>query len=416
MNVCNVICKKIQDLQHEMLNSDTDRLTVMEKGLSEIIRGAMQQLAQALLDSTLPQLTHGNLPCSCGSNARFVSERSITLQTLVGKVDVRQTYFQCRQCKNSITPEEELYSLTGRRYSRQALERIVLQGALQGSFEQAARELCREGIKVSRESVRTLTESAATRMNMDSSRNLFFQSKAAPSLPGRMYVSCDGLKVNTHAGWRELKLGAVYDEDKMQRIYVCRIGGPSELGGMLRNAVSSMGIKQCKDVVVIGDGALWVQGIHELHFPGSRFVLDFYHAMEHVAYCAESMFGEGVKQTRQWRERVRDMLLDGGGRRVCSYIRRLRPHVKGKCTGALDALYNYLAPREEFTQYPQYKKDNLDIGSGLIESGCKTVIAERLKRSGMRWRVINAEAMGFLRCVIFSLTEKEFDALFSMLN
>ena len=39
----------------------------------------------------------------------------------------------------------------------------------------------------------------------------------------------------------------------------------------------------------------------------------------------------------------------------------------------------------ERMRYPEFRKMNLFVGSGVIEAGCKTVIGSRLKQSGMRY-------------------------------
>ena len=49
-------------------------------------------------------------------------------------------------------------------------------------------------------------------------------------------------------------------------------------------------------------------------------------------------------------------------------------------------------------RYPRFRKQGLLIGSGVIEAGCKTVVAQRLKRSGMFWTVRGANAIVVLRC------------------
>ena len=48
--------------------------------------------------------------------------------------------------------------------------------------------------------------------------------------------------------------------------------------------------------------------------------------------------------------------------------------------------------------YPKFRKQHLFVGSGVIEAGCKTVIAHRLKQSGMFWTVRGANAVLALRC------------------
>jgi hypothetical protein len=38
------------------------------------------------------------------------------------------------------------------------------------------------------------------------------------------------------------------------------------------------------------------------------------------------------------------------------------------------------------------------VGSGAVEAGCKAVIGQRLKLSGMRWSLPGADAIIALRC------------------
>ena len=49
-------------------------------------------------------------------------------------------------------------------------------------------------------------------------------------------------------------------------------------------------------------------------------------------------------------------------------------------------------------RYPKFRGQHLFVGSGVIEAGCKTVVASRLKRSGMFWTVRGANAILALRC------------------
>src|SRR6185437_5057832 len=49
--------------------------------------------------------------------------------------------------------------------------------------------------------------------------------------------------------------------------------------------------------------------------------------------------------------------------------------------------------------YPRYVAAGWQIGSGHIEAACKTVIDERLKRSGMRWGEDGADAVCHLRAL-----------------
>jgi hypothetical protein len=53
-------------------------------------------------------------------------------------------------------------------------------------------------------------------------------------------------------------------------------------------------------------------------------------------------------------------------------------------------------------RYAEYRKKKFFVGSGVVEAGCRTVIGERLKQSGMHWSVRGANAIIALRCSILS--------------
>ncbi len=52
-------------------------------------------------------------------------------------------------------------------------------------------------------------------------------------------------------------------------------------------------------------------------------------------------------------------------------------------------------------RYPEFRRQHLFVGSGVIEAGCKTVIGSRCKQSGMFWTVRGANAILALRCCQF---------------
>ena len=53
------------------------------------------------------------------------------------------------------------------------------------------------------------------------------------------------------------------------------------------------------------------------------------------------------------------------------------------------------APR---MRYKWFRQCGLFVGSGVVEAGCKAVIGQRLKQSGMHWTVTGADAIIALRC------------------
>ena len=67
---------------------------------------------------------------------------------------------------------------------------------------------------------------------------------------------------------------------------------------------------------------------------------------------------------------------------------------------ALEA--DYFQRHAERMRYGEFRRQGLFVGSGVIEAGCRTVIASRLKRSGMFWSVRGANAITALRCARLS--------------
>lgn len=49
--------------------------------------------------------------------------------------------------------------------------------------------------------------------------------------------------------------------------------------------------------------------------------------------------------------------------------------------------------------YGNFRAEGLFVGSGVIEDGCKVLIGQRLKQSGMKWSLRGANAIIALRCV-----------------
>ena len=49
-------------------------------------------------------------------------------------------------------------------------------------------------------------------------------------------------------------------------------------------------------------------------------------------------------------------------------------------------------------RYQHYRSLGMFVGSGVVEAGCKAVIGQRLKLSGMRWSITGADSIAALRC------------------
>jgi hypothetical protein len=72
----------------------------------------------------------------------------------------------------------------------------------------------------------------------------------------------------------------------------------------------------------------------------------------------------------------------------------------------------YFRKNEHRMRYDRYRKEHLFIGSGVVEAGCRTVIGQRLKKSGMFWSPPGAQNVIDLRSALLgSHFDRDWDTL-----
>jgi hypothetical protein len=142
--------------------------------------------------------------------------------------------------------------------------------------------------------------------------------------------------------------------------------------------------------VVLSDGALWNWQLIKEHYPEAIWILDFWHAAQHLSQAAEAIFGAAPSEEKSaWFERWKTALRDdpdgvAGVVRSLLYYRN-RTKLSATARKELDAQLNYFRSHADEMQYADYVAAGLPIGSGVTEAGCKELIKARFCRSGMRW-------------------------------
>ena len=78
-------------------------------------------------------------------------------------------------------------------------------------------------------------------------------------------------------------------------------------------------------------------------------------------------------------------------------LRSFRPRTE-ELAALLRIEADYFERNAQRMRYPEFQRQKLFVGSGVVEAGCKTIIGSRLKQSGMFWTVRGANAILALRC------------------
>lgn len=136
-----------------------------------------------------------------------------------------------------------------------------------------------------------------------------------------------------------------------------------------------------------------------------QWTVDFFHACTHLGKVAESLFGPS-RQGRAWYRRMRHWLRHRTGG-VADVLRSAsqqanRRRVPAARRREFDQAYRYLRRHARWMPYAASKRARLPIGSGVTEAACKTVFAERLKRSGMTWGIAGGQVIVDLRVLVLS--------------
>jgi hypothetical protein len=224
-----------------------------------------------------------------------------------------------------------------------------------------------------------------------------------PELEGRSGRGPDG-----QAKTREVKLAAFFTQtttdaeghplrDPESTTYLASFVSSDQFGRQALQAARQRAMAQASQVIYLGDGAAWVWEIARTCFPQAMQILDYYHASEHIVTLAKVLYADpGTAQN--WAVRWQSLLYDSQLDDIFTDVRTVTTTPAEEVQRELD----YLERNRTRMDYLRYRKQGWFIGSGVVEAGCKRVIGQRLKQSGMFWTETGATAVLSLRCALLS--------------
>lgn len=203
--------------------------------------------------------------------------------------------------------------------------------------------------------------------------------------------------------YKEFKVVAFYSKDKKHQYAIGTSGNHKKLGRLMRREAARIKLTQAEVKYSIADGAGWILKQYNQQLPMlDENIVDYYHLQEHVTETSQKLFGEGTAESVAWREKIMGVVWKQGSLvmldRLGELLKALRSPAKRQ---ALKALRKYVGSRVAMTDYPSFRAEGYDCGSGPTESVCGR-LTQRLKGSGMRWDISNAEGMMALASIYYS--------------
>jgi hypothetical protein len=396
-----------------------------------VLRAGLLRLGGAMLGEVLsadPGYRGPRVGCGHGHEAVFTGYREKVIDTVLGPVTLRRAWYHCADCGHGLAPRDtELGAAEGS--MSPGLAAMNDKAAAAVPFAQAAgllEDLAGISLTVKRVERAAEASGAAIAAASRSRAGLIARRKLVPlppsPLPDKLYIVIDGTGVpvtsketagregkgaDGRARTREVKLAVFFTQDTLDATgYPVRDRASSsyiatfQTAGVFADLVKAEGIRRGADharqLTIIGDGAAWIWNLAAATFPEATCIVDLYHAREHLYSLTRSLeFMLGDRKEEWLAARLEDLdygYIDGIEAAVRAYP--LEGVKKDEASRELGYFLNN-APR---MRYHWFRSRGLFTGSGVVEAGCKTVVSQRLKQSGMHWSIAGADPIITLRC------------------
>lgn len=427
--IAKAVAKMVQDgmRQKERENQEPETMAEFEYAFREGLRQIGAEALRIFL-SGLQTTPESEITCACGGKLHYQRMRSAVTITVFGKVEYCRAYYAGCVCGEGMAPLDKRYGLEAGAISSGLAQLMALAG-IGFSFKESEKWL-KEFLlfEVSENSIRAETQQMGWLQQeceednirtSQSEQALQVRLRADRPAPKRWYGSIDAAKVrieprarkgkpvSEHEDWRDMKVGCWYQAEavppshqssrqrqKAQREgtvfrtihqqYYCDIAHVDLFGKLVWATGCQVSADLAPEVVFVCDGATWIWDMVEQYYPHAVQIVDWYHAEDRLKHVADTVFAS-LAQRQVWLAQVVEALWQG---QVEEVIRACQPLTR-KHVEAQQAI-TYFSNNSSRMRYDVFRTQGYLIGSGTIESACKQIVTQRLKRSGAQWIVEGA--------------------------
>lgn len=410
------------------------------------IETVVEELAQqqnAALEERLiqeqpdPRTNRARCP-KCGGPAHYHSTQARHVLTIHGSRRMCRRYYICGSCGHGFVPLDALLQCQAHR----ATSRVRAWEAQLASNDPFADVpgtlLLLRGLVVSESTVERTTIEVGTALRAAPTQASGGPEKQAPVAPtaspgggeppgrqpvrrgpgvARLYLGLDGAFCPLREPWckdgsrgklvcryGEAKVGVIYqtyqrdglDEGVRWCAYTATLQPIAAFTPEVVALARAHGSDRAQELVVLGDGAEWIWNLATRHFPGAVQIVDYWHMTEHLYAVANARFGAGSDAGKQWVSDCQWYLDHDLPTSVLNKIAEWEPETEAD-RKLREREHGYFEKNQERMRYQSFLARGYHIGSGVIESGCKRLVTQRMKEAGMHWREETAEAVLAIR-------------------
>jgi len=405
-------------------------LAEMEEALALVKRELGEQLQRLWIEQQEKDTPNRTDCATCAGVARFCGDRERQVVTRHGDLCFTRRYYHCPRCQGGFAPLDRRLGLDRQATSGQVRAWLADLGS-DGAFETAACRLERlTDVRVSESTALRTTVEVGRRLREEEMQEAerILGGEAVPRRtrwhPQRLYVSLDGSMTPLrdawkrdgslgalHCRWGECKTAVCFETrlDKQgrpvaaRRQYTATMEPVEQFEKLVVGLAYHCGSDQAVEKVVLADGLAYNWRIAAEYFPEAVQILDLCHGLEHLHTVAELCLdgsregsGEAGVTAAAWVAAQKEQLLADGVWAVVEAIEAL-PTPSAEALACREETRGYVVRNAERMRYGTFLAAGYQIGSGVMEAACKTVVHQRLDQAGMHWRSETADAVVALR-------------------
>ena len=395
----------------------------MREGLREIGGNALK----CFLENVDGEV-EGEVECVCGGKLKYQRRRAATIWSVFGKVVYKRAYYAGCACGKGCAPVDRRYGIEPGKVTAGLAHLIALSG-INKAFDESRKwlkgfllfEVSENTVRAETQTMGELQRRADAELVKEAQNEASLQKRERRPVttPDILYGSIDAAKVRiepraeqekaaeNREHYRDMKAGCWYEgeivpqsqrstrqQDKAQRAgtvvraknkkYFCDIAKAEEFGKLLWATGCAVGADRARILVFICDGAVWIWNLIAHYFPNAIQIVDWYHAADRLERIAEEAFSN-LGERQAWLKGVTEDLWQGRVELVIEACQTLTR----KSNLAKQSLA-YYGDNLERMRYAHFRASGYLIGSGVIESGCKQIVTQRLKLPGAQWNLDGA--------------------------
>ena len=391
-----------------------------------------REMEQGILDRQ-PDERANQVACPhCAGRARFHSVLRRRLISWHGEPELARRWYRCG-CGHGFSPLDRRLGLDAGATTPRLRQQLA-EWAANRTFQQVACDLrSSRGLEIGESTVERVAVACGARLREQSARAAqAYEAGDLPELlhrPRTLYLSMDGVYAPLRDPWKkdgsagelacrggECKVGMAYEIELDRqghprvawREYTATFGDIAAFRPPMAALAHRCGADTAERLVFLADTLACNWTLAADYFPHAVQIVDWRHAVEHLETVQTDFFGD-TEPGQRWLAARKEELWEGKAAEVATAILDLpvRPQEPEVQTETRRREAEYFRSNRERMRYREFREAGYQIGTGVMEASCRTVVNQRLDCSGMHWRQETADNMVALRATMLSTTRPE---------